>query len=172
MAEGAVEDGDAQLGVEDHHPIGALLQNGVKPLLLLVHLLIEPRVAHSDGRLFGKASQQVGRVLNEVVVARLEDVDETDHPAAAAERQADDLGESEVGFLGYAAQLVDQFRERFALASLVIGDAAHQWRKVIDQVRWDTVDRGHAQCLTARFGQSDHPRLTGNQLDGRLQDEA
>ena len=91
MAEGAVEDGDPQLGIENHDPISTLLQNGVESLLLLVHLLIEARVAHGDGRLLGEAPQQVGRVLDEVVVAGLEDVDKADHLAAATEWQTDNL---------------------------------------------------------------------------------
>ncbi len=94
LAQRPVEDGDAQVAVEDHHAVSTLIQNSVQSLLLLIHLLVEARVAHGDGCLFGETTQQVTRVLDEVVAARLEDVDEADDGIANAQRQADHLRQS------------------------------------------------------------------------------
>ena len=57
LAQRPVENLDAQFGIQDHHPVGAVLDDGVQLLFLGADLLVELRVAHGDRSLFGEGRQ-------------------------------------------------------------------------------------------------------------------
>ncbi len=65
MRQRAVKYDDALTRVEDHHTIGAVLQNGVQAVLLLRYALVELGVVDRNGGLIGEAGEYLAIVHRE-----------------------------------------------------------------------------------------------------------
>jgi len=95
-AEGAVPALDVQVFIQDHHAVGAVVQDGGQPLALLVGELVHARVVHGDGGLVGEALQQAVVVLSGRAGVGSKDEQDAEHVVGDDHGQGDHLAQVQV----------------------------------------------------------------------------
>ena len=91
LAQRPVENLDAQFRIQDHHPVRAVLDDGVQLLFLGADLLVELRVAHGDRSLIGERRQHAFVVRREGDAAAAKQVDHPQQPISENQRQGNHL---------------------------------------------------------------------------------
>ena len=91
LAQRPVENLDAQFRIQDHHPVGAVLDDGVQLQFLGADLLVELRVAHGDRSLFGERRQHPLVIGREGDAAAAKQVNHPQQPISENQRQGNHL---------------------------------------------------------------------------------
>ncbi len=104
VGQGAVQNLDAPVGIQDHDPFSAVVDDGRQRPPFFACLLVQLGIAHGDGGLVGKGSKQGTIVGRKGPTADAKDIDGADQFLFDDQWQGDHLAEGQAGRSGDHAE--------------------------------------------------------------------
>ena len=137
-------------------------------------LLVQPGIAHGDGRLVGEALQQLGCVAAKDIALRLKDVNHAYQGIAALHGEQNRLRQIQI-YLHRLGQFVDalvNLGQRILLGALFVGYALEQDGKAAKGFAGNAQRGRDPKLFLDGVGQHHQPRPPRNKIYGGLQNNA